>query len=147
MNAPTRLNHTPSHHSRWQPYARHAPLLGLGLVFFLLTLYMMLQISPAQIEISFLPKLHLPFQIMTFLSMFFLASFLTLNTRRGYLLAAFGQTLIFLRLQQVVLTREVVISLIGIFVIIEVLLSVILFLASHANLSQKPHLHRRSRHS
>jgi len=147
MNAPDRLFHSTTPDPWWQTYGRYLPLLGLGALSLSFTFYILTQFSPAELETPFLPQVYLPLQVMTFLSLFFLGSFLTLNTRRGYLLAAFFQTLIFLRLQQISFSRELVIGLIGIFGIIELLLTILLFILSHANFRQKSQPHHRSRHS
>lgn len=147
MNASSRL-HRPSATPTWfEPYLKHLPLLGLSVLFFLLTLYLLGSFSPSELQIEFLPNVYLPLQITSFLTLFFLASFLTLNTHRGYLVACLGQALMFLRLQRVDLTTEVVLSLIGVFVIIELLILIIQFTSGHANFSQKPHHRSRNRHS
>jgi hypothetical protein len=157
MNAVSRLRATPPSRSqvssslttapRFLAYVEHWPLLALSIIFWLGTIYILTSVPPSSLNWNWIPQLYLPLQVLTFLGLFFLASFLLLHTRRGYLAAAAIQSLIFLRLQDVTLHAQLVLSLIGIFVIIEILITSGEYLARHANLSQKSHRHHRSRHS
>lgn len=155
MNAVSRLHPTSrlspqrfslSTNDRVAAYRQHWPLLALAGVFGLMTVYILTSVPPAAINWKWLPDVYLPFQIATYGCLFFLSSFCLLHTRRGYLLATALQALIFLKLQHVNLTVQLLLSLIGMFVIIEVLIISGSMLGRHANFSQKSHRHHRSRH-
>lgn len=126
-------------------YTSHLGTLFLGIVFGFLTTSLMRSIKPDIIANLVLPHSYLPFQVGLFSTIFFLSSFLWLNTRRGYLTALTVQSLVFLQLQKVEVTWQLSLSLMTLFVIIE-LTFIYLARNSHAIFKQNPQTrYRRTR--
>lgn len=115
-------------------YLAHVGTLFFGLIFGALTILVMNSVSPKSIENILFPHSYLPFQMLLFLSVFFLSSFLWLNSRRGYLTALALQTLVFLKLQNIILTWQLVLGILAFFVIIEILFT---YLETHRHASFK----------
>ena len=103
---------------RSKRYLRHLPLLFLGVLFYSLTGFILGDVQPAAIRDFLVPTAYLPLLGVVFLGAFFSAAFALLHTRRGLLVALGVTTLLFLKLQAVVLTAEV-------FAVIAIVLAVV----------------------
>lgn len=90
-------------------YFRHLPALISGLFFVAVDYYILTKINPGSIQHFILPNSYLPFLLVTFLSLFFLVSFFLLNSRRGFFIALAVTIFLFFRIQQVLLTNELIV--------------------------------------
>lgn len=128
-----KISETPthSHHTRqatakssfnWKKYIPYIPTLLLSLPFYFGVFYLVTRVYPSEIKDSFLPNSYIIFHIILWFANYLLFSFLFLNARRGFLAAILVGILVFARIQSYILPWQVIIGLIGIFVIIELLL-------------------------
>ena len=101
-------------------YTRHSFLLLLGVVSYASVAYILTAVSPEKIAHIPLPHTYFLLQLPLILGNLFFFSFLLLNTRRGALTALGIALVLFLKLQLVVLTVPVVLSILGLLVLIEV---------------------------
>ncbi len=102
-------------------YREYWRALAISLLFAAIVLGILTQVAPSRIRDVILPNSYLPLLVPTFLSLFFGCSFVLLNTRRGLLVSSFLTALLFLRLQRVLITTELVIVLLTFFGILEIL--------------------------
>jgi hypothetical protein len=100
-------------------YKKYVPTLGLGILNWILFYLLLTRIYPQTVQHWFIPHLYIPVLIIFFLAMLFSSAFLFLNTRRGFLLAAAATCFLFLKLQQVSFTIEVVSTILIFFGILE----------------------------
>ncbi len=105
------------------PYRAHLPLLFLSFISYTVVVYMLMTIQPASIAHFPLPYTYLPLQLPFFLGNFFLFSYLFLKTRRGFLIASGLSTILFLKLQLVLVTPLLVAAVVGTLLLTEVALS------------------------
>lgn len=101
-------------------YLKHLPLLVFALPFYIGVYYVLTTVPPTSIKNWLVPSTYLPFQFVLFGGNFFGLSFVLLNTRRGLLLTLLLQTLLFLKLQQVLITPSLVLIILVFFGTIEV---------------------------
>jgi hypothetical protein len=106
-------------------YLTHLKTFILCLPFYGLCFYMLRNLHPNQVKNVLIPNLYFPFQLSLFLGNVFFFSFLFLNTRRGLLITLFIQTFVFLKLQSVIMTWQLSLGIGVLFVIIEVVFSLI----------------------
>jgi hypothetical protein len=104
-------------------YLAYSSTLILAIPFYLATHYIFKNIPPDLIKNFILVNSYLPLQLALFFANFFFFSFLTLKTRRGLLIAAIITIFLFLKLQQVIISWQIVISILCFFVIIELISS------------------------
>lgn len=119
-------------------YLKHLPILFLGLIFFSGVFLLITKVYPEQIRHILLPNSYLPLLAPLFFANFFLLSFLLLNTRRGFFLSSIATILLFLKLQNVIFTPQLLLSILIPFVIIE-LLAITIARIKHANIRKKSH--------
>ncbi len=106
-------------------YRQQLPTLTVGLAFAAATYWLITTINPIQIKHIILPNTYLPLLLLAFLTIFFLASFVWLNSRRGLITAIITICFLFLQLQQVIITNTITIAIIGPLVLLELILSFI----------------------
>lgn len=106
-------------------YRQFAAAGLLSLPFFTAAVYILTQIQPAEIENWLIPHSFLPLLLASFGAGFFLFSYLLLNTRRGFLLAALTTTCLYLRLQQIIITPDVLGYILVLFGILELIAVVV----------------------
>ena len=116
----------PGRQNLLKSYWQHLPTLVVGLIFAFITFLILTRIEPMSIKHFLLPHTYLPLLASVFVSSWFLLSFFLLNTRRGLLLSLALITLLFLKLQQVVLTTQVMLSVIIPLLLLEFLLTFII---------------------
>jgi hypothetical protein len=97
-----------THAELLQTYLQHLYLVIMSTGGYAATLYILTTVRPSQISHIPLPYFYGPLQLAFFLGNAFLFSFIFLHVRRGLLAACFLSLLLFLQLQSVVLTAEVV---------------------------------------
>lgn len=112
-----RLNfsHAKFNLSCFKPYLQHWPTLLLALTFTAATYLILTRVSPASIRHVLLPNTYLPLLVTAFLAFWFGFSFILLNSRRGLFLSLALTTFLFLRLQQVEITRQAILVILGFF--------------------------------
>jgi hypothetical protein len=99
------------------------PTLLLSFPFYFGVYYLVTNVHPAEIRNQVFPNSYLTFHAALFLANFLLFSFFFLNSRRGVLAALFIEILVFIKIQHFVVPWYVILSLLSIFVIIEILLT------------------------
>ncbi len=104
-------------------YLNYLPTLVLGGLFTIGLYYLVSTVPPDQIKHFIISNSYLPFTLGLFLSTWFITSFLLLNSRRGLLISLFLNWLVFLKLQQVVMSPQLVLISFIPFVIVEVFLT------------------------
>lgn len=105
-------------------YLRHSPTLFLAIPFYWITYSILTTVFPNQIENFLITKSYLPLQIPLYLGNFFFFSFLTLKTRRGFLISLFIGLILFLRLQNVTLDWIVVGIILSGFLTLEIIVKI-----------------------
>ena len=116
-----------SHQTSWlKGYITHLPTFLLCLVSGYLTYLFISNVSPESVRHFLLPNTYLPLIVLVFITIFFLFSFLLLNSRRGMFAANYISLLLFLALNQVIIDWRLVILLLVPFVTIEIILSLII---------------------
>lgn len=113
----------PSSTFEWKKYVPYLPTLLLSLPFYFGVFYMVTKVYPAEVKDTLVPNSYLLFHLVFWIANYFLFSFVWLNSRRGFLSALLVGVLLFARMQSYVLPWQIILGLIGIFVIIELLLS------------------------
>jgi hypothetical protein len=108
-----------------QAYWQHLPTLLVGLIFAAVTGLILTQVQPLKIKHFLLPHSYLPLLLAVFATCWFVASFVLLNTRRGLILALWCSLLLFLRLQQVLLTWQTMLIPAVVLFLMEVVLSAV----------------------
>lgn len=142
---PDRDHRSAPDHFLVEKYLKHLPLLFLGLVMAFGCSVFFQSVSPSAVQNLIFPYSYIPATILIFITSFLLASFICLNTRRGLVVAAFITTLIFLRLQQFQITTTLLLTLGGVFVIIELSGSVLeKMLSLHAGFKSRSTTRKRS---
>lgn len=106
-------------------YLKHLPTLILGLIFSASTYLILTRIEPNQIKNFLLPNSYLPFLISLFMASFFLISYLFLSIRTGLILSSPLIIMAFLKLQNVIFKKWLIISLVGSFVGLEIIIRII----------------------
>ena len=96
--------HRRSHPSLATRYLKHSKTLALSLPWFVGLAYVVTQVPPQQLANWPAFQGYGLFHLLLFGGNFFLFSFLLLKTRRGFLVSLCLQLLMFLKLQQVVLS-------------------------------------------
>lgn len=103
-------------------YLKHLHLLFLGVVFAWILGWFFTNTRPSMPLYSLGPINYWPVVILVFLSSFFLLTFVSLNSRRGLLLASAFSWLTLFKLQQVAITPSMIISTLVLVVISDQLL-------------------------
>lgn len=85
----------------YSPYIKHSPLLMLTLVSFFWIINIITTKDPSQIANYIIPQLYLQIIVPFFIFMSSLFGYLTLNIRRGGVIAFFTSLLLLFRLQQI----------------------------------------------
>jgi hypothetical protein len=85
-------------------YFKHLPTLVLGLICAAILIGMIFTLYPAQVMNLVIPGSYLLPLILFFLSVFFVSSFVFMNSRRGLFLALYLTILLFLRLKDLSLS-------------------------------------------
>ncbi len=85
-------------------YLRHLPTLIIGLFFSGVVYFILTQIQPDKVKHFILPNSYLPLLFAFFFAIMFIFSFIWLNTPRGFFTAIVLSIILFLLLQQVILT-------------------------------------------
>lgn len=98
-------------------YIRHLPTLILGLIFSGGVYYILINISPDRIKHFILPNTYLPLLLTFFFAAMFIFSFIWLNTVRGFFTAIVLSIILFLMLQQVILTPVILAVLAAVFLL------------------------------
>jgi hypothetical protein len=125
-------------------YAKHTPTLVIGIIGYVVVGYLLVTIQPTTVQHILFANSYLPFHIVWFIANFFLFSFLLLNSRRGYIVAVGLGILGFLKLQRFELSAQFLIVLLVLFVIIEILGTILeKSVFSHASFHPKPYSGRR----
>ena len=106
-------------------YLKHLPTLILGLIFSASTYLILTRIEPSQIKNFLLPNSYLLFLISLFTASFFLISYLFLSIRTGLILSSPLIIMAFLKLQNVIFEKWLIISLVGSFVGLEIIIRII----------------------
>lgn len=122
---PNQLNLNLSH-PIWQNYLTYWPTLVIGLFFILMIGLLVSNVRPTQIANIGLYHSYWPLLLLVFGAVFFMASFFLQNTRRGLLAGILVTTLLFLKLQSVVLSSAVVLTLAGVLIGIEIFLKIVI---------------------
>jgi hypothetical protein len=104
-------------------YLNYLPTLVLGGLFAIGLYYLVSTVPPDQIKHFIIPGSYLPFTLGLLLSTWFITSFLLLNSRRGLLISLFLTWLVFLKLQQVMMSPQLVLISLVPFVIVEIFLT------------------------
>lgn len=117
----SRVTTPPRIYIPFRKYFNHLPALIFAIPFYWITYYILTSIFPAQIKNFLLINTYLPLQIPLFIANFFFFSFLTLKTRRGFLISLFISFILFLKLQNVVLDWRVILIIMGGFVGVEIM--------------------------
>lgn len=95
-------------------YLTHLPTLILALIGWWSVYYILVAIHPSSIRNLIIPNSYLPLLMAFELANFFTWSFVFLNSRRGLIISLYPATLLFLKLQQVILEPTLlVIFLVG----------------------------------
>jgi hypothetical protein len=134
-------NHTAGQKEILWKYLHHLKTFILSLPFYAVCFYILQNISPSQVKNTLIPNLYLPFQLCLFLGNLFFFSFLFLNTRRGFMLTLLIQIFVFLKLQSVLFTWQLVVAILMVFVIIEVVQVALLHLSTKARVPERKHTH------
>jgi hypothetical protein len=136
---PTRspLRSTAARNTHLSSYLRYLPTLILSFPLYGCAYYIVTTFSPQQIRHIILPNTYLPLLLVIFLANGFLFSFFLLKTRRGFLFSALITLLLFLKLQSVIVTWQVVTVLLISFAIIELILTQLERKKAHANISKR----------
>ncbi|MBU0576409.1 hypothetical protein KJ707_02850 [Patescibacteria group bacterium] len=106
-------------------YFKHLPLLFLSLPFYFGAYYILTAIHPTQIQHFLIPNTYLPLQLVFFCANFFFFSFLMLKTRRGLELSLLLGFALFLKLQGITNYSAIVTGLLAIFLVVEILFSLL----------------------
>jgi len=102
-------------------YLKHLPTLIMGVIFAYL-LYLFLNYThPSQVKHFLVPNSFLPLLVQVFLSSFFLMSFLFLSSRRGLLVSLWITAMLFLKVQNVIITVEVILIISGTLLMLEII--------------------------
>ena len=131
-------------------HLRHWPLLVMSMVSYMVVLHILTARYPEEIKNVLVPNIYLPLQLSILVANFFLLSFLFLSTRRGLLAALCAQTFIFLHLQSVIFTWQLVLLILVFFGTIELSASLITVVTSQTKKTDPPapvHTPRRSKTS
>lgn len=123
-------------------YSEHLGTLFISLGLFFLVVSLMRTVPPASIANWLMPNTYFPFLLLFGSASFFLASFMWLNTRRGAITTLIVLSLLFLKLQKIMINWQVVLGVVSLFVIIELVFTY-LESHSHASFHQNPHSRRR----
>ena len=83
------------------PYIRHIPLLILSSLCIAWLLRVAITTYPQEIANFLIPQSYLPILVPFFLACLFLFGYLTLNIKKGFVLAFFSTLLVLFRLQQI----------------------------------------------
>lgn len=110
---------------KFKKYFKHLPTLILGLILSASTYFILTKVEPKLIKNFLLPNTYLPLLISLFLASLFLASYLFLCVRTGLMLSLLLVLLTFFQLQNVILEKWLIASLIGGFVTIEIIIRII----------------------
>jgi hypothetical protein len=102
-----------------EQYKKYLPTLGLGLVSWALFYLLLTRIYPQTVQHWFIPHVYLPVLAVFFFAVFFTTAFVLLNTRRGFLIGGAATSFLFLKLQQIEITFEVVSAILIFFGILE----------------------------
>ena len=111
-------------------YLAHLPTLLIGLGFSFLSYKILTYIHPDSIKHVLLPNSYLPLLLTIFFALFFLASYLLLNSRRGFFISYFAVIILFLTLQQVELSAVIVLLVTAPFFMLDLLITAITFIKS-----------------
>jgi hypothetical protein len=106
-------------------YWQHLPTFVAGLIFAAVTYWFISHINPNQVKHFILPNTYLPLLLLVFLTSFFLSGFIWLNSRRGLMTAVIITILLFLQLQQAIITSTIILAIVVPLVVIELILSFI----------------------
>jgi len=133
----------------WSDYLHHIFTLVLAGLGYLGVIYLVTHVDPARIANLPLPHFYLPLQALFLISNVLLFSFVWLNSRRGLLTALWLQIQLFLKLQLVIVSWQLALMLLIVFVIIEGLGTWYdrHSTSDHANLKQTTFHRRRRTHS
>ncbi|MEA2056148.1 MAG: hypothetical protein U9O78_00305 [Patescibacteria group bacterium] len=106
-----------------QYYFNHLPCLFLAIVFNGLLYYLVTHVNPSQIKNFLLPNTYLPFLLILFFASWFSISFLMLNSRRGLVITLLLVWIVFLKLQKVIFTQQLIIFSLLPFIVLEIILA------------------------
>ncbi len=106
-------------------YIIHLPTLFLALIISYLTYLLITNVSPESIKHFLVPNTYLPLLILAFTSIFFLSSYILLNTRKGLTIASIFIVFLFLSLQQVLIDWKIAVIIILPFVLLEITLTLV----------------------
>lgn len=107
-----------------QKYLKHSPLLLLGLVSSYFVYSVLTQVEPASADL-FNNRSYVLLLVPVFFSVFFVSSFVTLNSRMGSVLALGTTTLLFFRLHQFELNLLLIMFSFGIYGVCWMILKVV----------------------
>lgn len=99
----------------WITYFKHLPTLVLSLIFYGILFIILTRVDPDTIKNVIAPGFYLPFLLILFLANLFLFSFLFLNSKRGLFYSLLLTTIVFLKMQSVVFTWQVITTFIVLF--------------------------------
>lgn len=122
-----RLRSVPkSQSSIWQKYLTYLPTFFIGLVLLVVIGVLLTNIRPAQIANLGFYHSYWPLLLLVLGAVFFIFSFVLQNTRRGLLVSLLLTTTLFLKLQSVVLTSTVLVTLIGIIIGLDLFFKIVI---------------------
>lgn len=107
-NAKNKLSHFS--HPVFKAYLLHLPTFILSLPFWISIWYIFTRVEPSSIESFLLPNTYLPLLLCIFLAVGLTLSYLTLNSKLGFLLSFYLGMFLFFKLQHI----EINLSLIGV---------------------------------
>lgn len=112
--------------SLWQKYLHLLPTLLVGCIFLAVLILIFLFVRPSQIANWGLYQSYFPLHFVVFGTVFFIGTFLFQKTRRGLWLAIFIVSLLFLKLQQVVITPVEILIIVGTLLMFEAVAKLVL---------------------
>lgn len=89
-------------------YLKHSPTLVLSLPFFFIVGFLLTKVKPDIIKNLVWTNSYFVFIVPFFLAFLFFFSFIFLKTRRGFVMSCLLTTIVFLKLQQVVISLPVI---------------------------------------
>ncbi len=105
--------------SFWSTRLRYLLLLFLGILGYAGCIYIFRMVQPESIANILFYHSYLPLLIVSFCAHFFFWSFIFLHSRRAFFVAIVLTTLLFFKLQAVILTTPLLIGIIGAAVLLE----------------------------
>jgi hypothetical protein len=133
----------------WRRYLSRWPALVLAIASYVALTYLLTTVPPSQISHLLFPNSYLPFHLLLLMANYGGLSFLLLNNRRGLLTALAFQTWLFLKLQSVLISWQVVAVILVFFGTIEIsanLITLTLKLRRKAAPRAAAHVARRPTH-